>query len=112
MKNIKPTAEEQEYLDSYEDEERVSYGKEKMDMLRETARNTLRKNQRINIRMSSKDLMDIQTVAAQEGIPYQTLISSIIHKYATGALTESNTLLLRETPVKYSVSPAKRNQKK
>jgi len=38
--------------------------------------------------MSSKDLDQVQVIAAQEGIPYQTLISSIIHKYVSGYLTE------------------------
>jgi predicted DNA binding CopG/RHH family protein len=56
--------------------------------LRDAARRTLQKDARINIRLSSKDLGDIQTIAAREGIPYQTLLSSIIHKYAAGTLTE------------------------
>jgi predicted DNA binding CopG/RHH family protein len=53
--------------------------------LREAARNTLRKDARINIRLSSKDLSDLQVVAAREGIPYQTLVSSILHKYVAGS---------------------------
>ena len=56
--------------------------------LREYARNTLQKDKRINIRMSSKDLDQVQVIAAQEGLPYQTLVSSIIHKYVSGYLTE------------------------
>jgi predicted DNA binding CopG/RHH family protein len=56
--------------------------------LGEYARNTLRKDKRINIRMSSKDLDQVQAIAAEEGIPYQTLISSIIHKYVSGRLVE------------------------
>jgi predicted DNA binding CopG/RHH family protein len=56
--------------------------------LRDAAKNTLRKDARINIRLSSKDLGDIQVIAAREGIPYQTLLSSVIHKYASGMLTE------------------------
>ncbi|MFZ1935906.1 MAG: hypothetical protein WCB27_23965 [Thermoguttaceae bacterium] len=56
--------------------------------LRNTAKNTLKKDARINIRMSSKDLDNIQVIAAREGIPYQTLLSSVIHKYASGLLTE------------------------
>ena len=55
---------------------------------REYARATLSKNQRVNIRMSSLDLADIQARAAEEGIPYQTLISSLVHKYASGRLVE------------------------
>ncbi len=56
--------------------------------LRESAKQTLQKDKRINIRMSSKDLEQIRVIAAQEGIPYQTLISSIIHKYVAGYLKD------------------------
>ena len=49
---------------------------------------TLQKDKRINIRMASRDLDQVQVIAAQEGIPYQTLISSIIHKYVSGYLIE------------------------
>ncbi|HXE97147.1 MAG TPA: hypothetical protein VN642_12110 [Dongiaceae bacterium] len=50
---------------------------------------TLVKNKRINIRLSSRDLEDIQTRAAEEGMPYQTLIASVLHKFASGRLTET-----------------------
>lgn len=50
------------------------------------AHETLRKNQRINIRISQRDLENLQTKAIQEGIPYQTLISSVLHKYVSGRL--------------------------
>lgn len=50
------------------------------------ARATLNKDRRINIRISSKDLDGVQRRALEEGIPYQTLISSVIHKYVAGAL--------------------------
>ncbi|MCE5268336.1 MAG: hypothetical protein LLG00_10670 [Planctomycetaceae bacterium] len=59
--------------------------------LRDAARATLRKDARINIRLSSKDLGDLQVIAAREGIPYQTLVSSILHKFASGSLTEQRT---------------------
>lgn len=52
----------------------------------QAARNTLRKDRRINLRLSEKDYHEIQIRALQEGIPYQTLISSIIHKYLNGSL--------------------------
>jgi len=52
----------------------------------EAARNTLRKDKRINLRLSQKDYHQIQIKAIEEGIPYQTLISSIIHKYLNGSL--------------------------
>lgn len=50
------------------------------------ARRTLRKNRRINIRLSQLDLESLQTKAVQEGIPYQTLIASVLHKYVIGRL--------------------------
>ena len=53
----------------------------------EAARNTLRKDKRINLRLSQKDYHQIQIKAIEEGIPYQTLISSIVHKYLNGSLT-------------------------
>ena len=55
----------------------------------EVARETLRKDKRINIRLSQKDLEGIQAKAAREGMPYQTLISSIIHKFVIGGLKEA-----------------------
>ncbi len=51
------------------------------------ARNTLRKDKRINLRLTQKDYHQIQMKAIEEGIPYQTLISSIVHKYLNGSLT-------------------------
>ena len=52
------------------------------------ARNTLQKDKRINIRISSRDLERIQMRAAREGVPYQTYISSSLHKLVAGRLTE------------------------
>lgn len=56
--------------------------------LGQSARATGQKDQRINIRLSSGDLQAIRTRALQEGIPYQTLISSVLHKYVSGTLQE------------------------
>jgi predicted DNA binding CopG/RHH family protein len=53
------------------------------------ARNTMRKNRKINIRISENDLSAIQRRAARDGIPYQTLIGSILHKYASGFFKEA-----------------------
>jgi len=50
------------------------------------ARNTLKKDKRINLRLTQKDYHQIQIKAIEEGIPYQTLISSLVHKYLNGAL--------------------------
>ena len=49
-----------------------------------------KKDARINIRLSSKDLRGLQKRALAEGIPYQTLIASILHKYVEGRLNESS----------------------
>ena len=54
--------------------------------LEETAYNTLQKDKRINIRISSRDLEKIQARAAKEGMPYQTYISSTLHKVVAGRL--------------------------
>ena len=53
----------------------------------QAARNTLKKDKRINLRLSQKDYHQIKIKAIEEGIPYQTLISSILHKYLNGTLT-------------------------
>ncbi len=50
------------------------------------ARNTLKKDKRINLRLTQKDYHQIQIKAIEEGIPYQTLISSLVHKYINGSL--------------------------
>jgi predicted DNA binding CopG/RHH family protein len=63
-----------------------------LDGLRQSARATGQKDQRINIRLSSGDLQAIRTRALQEGIPYQTLISSVLHKYVSGTLQERVTM--------------------
>ncbi|NOQ95686.1 MAG: hypothetical protein GQ555_03615 [Desulfobacterales bacterium] len=62
--------------------------REEKRKLEEAARNTLRKDRRINIRVSSRDLERIQKRATKEGIPYQTLISSTLHKLVSGKLKE------------------------
>ena len=82
--------EEKKILDSYERGEwrSVKNAKQEIKKLSEYAKRTMQKDQRINIRMSSKDLNQIKVIAAQEGIPYQTLISSVIHKYVAGMLKD------------------------
>ncbi len=64
--------------------------KSELAQMREAARATAIKDQRINIRLSKGDLRDIQARALQEGIPYQTLIASVLHKYVTGRLSENH----------------------
>ena len=52
----------------------------------------------------------IQTAAAEEGMPYQTLISSIIHKYAAGTLIDRKSLVVSEAPAPYKVSADKKTK--
>src|SRR5690348_627943 len=80
--------EEREALSSFEKDEWQSIKnieKEK-GLARKTATKTLRKDVRINIRLSSTDIFNIKQIAALEGLPYQTLIASVLHKYAAGHL--------------------------
>jgi predicted DNA binding CopG/RHH family protein len=55
---------------------------------RDAARATLRKDRRVNIRISERDLLSLQRRAIAEGLPYQTLISSILHRYVNGRLAD------------------------
>ncbi len=78
--------EEKEIIESYENEEWVSSGDELKKDIERTAKQSTLKNKRINIRLTEKDYRDIQVKAMEEGVPYQTLISSIIHKFNKGEL--------------------------
>jgi predicted DNA binding CopG/RHH family protein len=62
--------------------------KSELSMFKAAARATAIKDRRVNIRLSSGDLQDIQVKALEEGLPYQTLIASVLHKYVTGRLAE------------------------
>lgn len=62
--------------------------KDELARLKAAARATAIKDRRVNIRLSSGDLRDIQVRALEEGVPYQTLIASVLHKYVTGRLAE------------------------
>jgi predicted DNA binding CopG/RHH family protein len=83
-------AEEQEILPAFEGGKlkRAAATKAEMKLHREAAVATFQKDSRINIRISSKDLRMLQKRALQEGLPYQTLISSLLHKYVEGRLVE------------------------
>ncbi len=83
---------EQDLLKSYDRDEwkSVKNVKSKIRKHIEYARNTLKKDKRVNIRISSNDLEEVQVIAIEEGIPYQTLIASIIHKFVTGKLIEKS----------------------
>ncbi|MEP7057944.1 MAG: hypothetical protein ABI809_09270 [Caldimonas sp.] len=80
---------EQEVLSAYEKGELKSVAtKGELAKFKAAARATAIKDRRVNIRLSSGDLSDIQVRALQEGVPYQTLIASVLHKYVTGRLSE------------------------
>ena len=80
--------EEKDLMESIEREEwrSVKNIKQEKDKAIAAARNTLKKDKRINLRLTQKDYHQIQIKAIEEGIPYQTLISSIVHKYLNGSL--------------------------
>lgn len=67
--------------------------KTELKKYKEAARATFIKDRRVNVRLSTPDLMDIQTRAAEEGVPYQTLIASVLHKFVTGRFTEKSSRL-------------------
>ena len=89
MKNVKLSKEEALLLKAVEAGkfESVLTEKRKNELVR-AAKDTVRKDKRINIRISNRDLKAIQLKATEEGIPYQTLVSSIIHKYISGSLKD------------------------
>ncbi len=78
--------EERELLRSVERGEWRTAGKAMVKRSVRAARHTLRKDRRVNIRLSRTDLEGIQVKAVEEGLPYQTLIASVLHKYVTGSL--------------------------
>lgn len=88
MNNLDP--EEQALLDAFDSDilTQVSNVKSELERHKAYATATFQKDSCINIRISSKDLRLLQKRALSEGIPYQTLISSLLHKYVEGRLIE------------------------
>ena len=88
---MKADAKEQHILESVERGEWRSVRGLKRERTRyaRSAMATFRKDRRVNIRISGKDLDAIRKRALEEGLPYQTLISSLLHKYASGRLREA-----------------------
>ena len=86
---------EREILGAYEKGALVSVRPTKAQLVafRDAARATFVKSRRVNIRLSAADLMDIQARAYEEGVPYQTLIASVLHKYVSGRLHERKSRL-------------------
>lgn len=82
--------EEKEIVESFERDEWIPATDRELEIERfaALARGAERKDRRINIRLSERDLLRLKAIALREGIPYQTLISSVLHRYGTGRLTE------------------------
>ena len=89
---MKTNKDEKEILDSVEAGEWRPIPDVKRESLRyqKYARSAFRKDKRINIRISEKDLIKLQRRAVKEGLPYQTFISSILHKFASGQFMEKS----------------------
>ena len=87
---MKLDKEEKEVLKSYEKGEwkSIKDNKRKQNDFQRYAKNTSLKNKRINIRLSERDLSNLKAKSLEEGMPYQTLIASIIHKYISGKYKE------------------------
>ncbi|OQX95029.1 antitoxin [candidate division KSB1 bacterium 4572_119] len=88
MNNL--TNEERDILESFERGEWKSVPniEKRKEDLKQYSRATLRKDKRVNIRISERDLKELQRKAVHEGLPYQTFISSILHKFVNGNLLE------------------------
>ena len=90
--NNRLNKEEKKLLESYENDEWVSISSPSaIAKYKAAAKSTFKKDKRVNIRISEKDLELLQERALIEGLPYQTLMSSVLHKYVTGRLTDKNT---------------------
>lgn len=87
----KITPEEEAILTSFENDEWISTSalKERKGQLQSYSRETIKKDKRVNIRISERDLLELKRIAMQEGLPYQTFIASILHKYVNGSLVKS-----------------------
>ena len=85
--------EERELIESIENDEWVPVADRGAAIAeaRGLARATLRKDRRMNVRISERDLKGLKARAAEEGIPYQTLVTMILHKYVAGRLVEKST---------------------
>lgn len=91
MKKMYLEEEERDLVESIErgEWESVKNLKAEIQKHQEYARNTLRKDKRVNIRISARDLESLQTKAVEDGIPYQTLMASVLHRFVAGRLKEA-----------------------
>ncbi len=89
MKKRKLNPEDQEMLEAFDAGEFESDLKdERRTQLALLAEETIKKDKRINIRISSRDLEALQRRAIEEGLPYQSLVSSVLHKYVSGSFKD------------------------
>ena len=89
MSDPKINSEERELLNALEEGEYESVlTDDRKKELENAAAHTFKRDKRLNIRLSNRDMIAIQAKAAKEGIPYQTLAASIIHKYISGSLLD------------------------
>ena len=84
------TNEEREILERFERDElrSIPEAEREMELARRMARNSFNKTRRVNLRVTERDFNLAHSRAREEGIPYQTLLSSVIHKYLSGRLVE------------------------
>ncbi len=90
---------EQEILASFERGEwkPIRNQKREITRLRTSAEAILLKNKRVNIRISSRDMEGLRARAAEEGVPYQTLMASVLHKFVSGRLVETQRRIIRRS---------------
>jgi predicted DNA binding CopG/RHH family protein len=90
MKTKRKKSADERLLERYEAGEFVSTSPTKAELkkFQDAARATLAKDRRVNIRLPSSVMMGLQARAAEEGLPYQTLIASVLHKFVTGRLVD------------------------
>ncbi len=90
--NYKLDEEEKEILEAFERGElkRVANADQEIERIRLAARNTLKKSKRVTLRVTEHDFNAAHIRAMEEGMPYQTLLSSVIHKYLSGRLVEKD----------------------
>jgi len=90
MKKIQLDHEEQKLLEAFEAGEFQSdMTPSRKEFIEQSAAQTFKKDKTLNIRIAGRDLAAIQRRALEEGIPYQTLVSSILHKYVSGSLYDA-----------------------
>ena len=91
IKIVDIDTQEKDILEDFEKGNFVSVADvdEKIQLAKQAAKNYIKRDNRVNIRISNADLNMVRKMAAEEGLPYQTLLSSIIHKFVSGRLIDT-----------------------